>query len=73
MEDGKMDIRTRDDSAAPARSPAPMGEQLDTIADFTISVGGVKNGDRVAHVALCDERLSKKLHRLGAQDIPLDR
>ncbi len=73
MEDGKMDIQTRDDSAILGRAAAGIGEHLETIADFTISIGGVKNGDRVAHVAVCDGRLSKKLHRLGAQDISLDR
>jgi SAM-dependent methyltransferase len=73
MEDEKMDIQARDDSAAIGRDDAGIGEQFDIIADFAISVGGVKNGDRVAHVAVCDGRLSKKLHRLCAQDIPLDR
>lgn len=45
---------------------------LDALVNFSVSVGGVRQGDRVADVSAGSGRLAGRLHHLGAHVIPVD-
>jgi len=68
-----MNVQPNNENMAAGPDVAPSAGRLDAVANFAISVGGVKKGDVVAEINTRDDSFTQRLRQLGARVVSVDR